>query len=218
MHLWYTRLSNPAFQQSYIDLINGIHRQSIRNLVACASLLLSGLFDRPAPCRQKSVPDQECIAHLNYFTDDEALLSIDEDSVNALHWPGDMTARILSEAFFHALHGIFDSIDRQNFLFKLHQFPRNQRSLTWDQRRWLAVTNLMWATGSKWLRCTLLDDDSGIENHLVYYARSRALGLDHRVIPDLAAMGSIMSTGLLSFYLFTNGSITRYGWYSGAER
>ncbi|ETI22146.1 hypothetical protein G647_06219 [Cladophialophora carrionii CBS 160.54] len=145
----------------------------------------------------------------NYFMDDEDLLSLDEDYVDALHWPGDLTARILCEAFFHALHGSFNCLARGRVLEELNKFPHNRMQLSWDQRRWLAVANLMWAIGSKWLHHAMLDDEPGMESHLVYYARARALGLDHRVMLDNPGLHGINALGLLSFYLFTNGSVSR---------
>ena len=119
---------------------------------------------------QEKLSDRTPATQLSYFMDDEDLLSLNEDYVDALHWPGDLTARILCEAFFHALHGIFDCLARERVLAELDGFPRNRRSLSWDQRRWLATTNLMWAIGSKWLQQAKLNDDPGMENHLVYYA------------------------------------------------
>lgn len=158
---------------------------------------------------QETISNRISATQLGYFMDDENLLSIDEDYVDAYHWPGDITAQILSEAFFHALYGIFHSFAREKFLEELSGFPRKQGPLSWDQRRWLALTNLMWAIGSKWLHQAMLNGDSGIENHLVYYARARALGIDHRVMLHDQGLHDVKALGMLSFYLFTNGSVSR---------
>ncbi|KIW67468.1 hypothetical protein, variant [Phialophora macrospora] len=157
----------------------------------------------------KNISDRTPAIQFNYFMVDEDLLSLNEDYVDALHWPGDLTARILCEAFFHALHGIFDCFARERVLQELDGFPHNRMSLSWDQRRWLAIANLMWAIGSKWLHQAMLDDEPGIESHLVYYARARALGLDHRVMLDYPDLQGINALGMLSFYLLTNGSVSR---------
>ena len=159
---------------------------------------------------QDKISDRTSATQFSYFMDDEDLLTFDEDYVDALHWPGDVTARILFEAFFHALHGIFDGFARDRVITELDGFPRNRRSHSWDERRWLAIANLMWAIGSKWLQQAMLDDGPGMENHLVYYARSRALGLDHRVMLDHPGLQGINALGILSFYLFANGSVFRY--------
>ena len=160
---------------------------------------------------QARMSERTPATRFSFYMDDDNLLSLDEDFVNPLHWPGDATARILFESFFHCLHGIFDCFTREQVLAELDAFPRNRHSLSWDQRKWLAVTNLMWAIGSKWLQRAKLDDDPEMENHLVYYARARALGLDHRVLLDHPGLQGINALGMLSFYLFINGSISRYG-------
>jgi hypothetical protein len=146
----------------------------------------------------------------SYYMDEENILSVDEDYVDACYWPGDEIAQILFEAYFHALQGIFNCIDREKFLLELFEYRNNKGPMTWDSRRWLALANLAWAIGSKWLSQAKLNDDLGLENHLVYYARARALGLDHRVMLDHPGMQGVRALGMLSFYLFTNGSVTRY--------
>jgi hypothetical protein len=174
--------------------------------------------DDGQPGGHANTSERSSATHLGYFMDDENLLSVDEDYVNAFHWPGGIVAQILSEAFFHALHGIFDCFAREIFLAELHDFPRHQASLSWDQRRWLAQTNLIWAIGSKWLHQAKLNDDPEIENHLVYYARARALGLDHRVMLDAQSLYGVKALSVLSFYLFMNGSVTRYAWWLDERR
>jgi hypothetical protein len=162
------------------------------------------------PDLQVDVSKRTPAIQFSYYMDDDDLLSLDEDFVDQLHWPGDVTARILFEAYFHSLHGIFDCFGRERILAELIGFPQNRLSLSWEQRRWLAMANLMWAIGSKWLQRALLDDEPGMENHLVYYARARALGLDHRVLLDHPGLQGINALGMLAFYLFTNGSLSRY--------
>ncbi|KEF53696.1 uncharacterized protein A1O9_10096 [Exophiala aquamarina CBS 119918] len=153
--------------------------------------------------------DHYSATQFNYYTDDDNLLSIDEDLVDALHWPGDVTVKILSEAFFHALHGIFDSFAREQFLTDLDVFSRIPHPLSWDQRRWLGVANLTWAIASKWLNRSMLNDDPTVEGHLVYYARARALGIDHRIMLNYPGLQGVRASGLLSVYLFINGSINK---------
>ncbi|KAK6363907.1 uncharacterized protein PV06_11576 [Exophiala oligosperma] len=141
----------------------------------------------------------------------EPLLSVDEDYLGAVQRPVDSAAQILSEAYFHALQGVFGFITREQFLQDLAQFPAQGILLSWDQRRWLALANLVWAIGSKWSHVAKLDDqDLHAKSHLVYYARARALGLDHRVLFDHPNGEGVQAIGLLSFYWFQNGSISRF--------
>ncbi|KAK4934450.1 hypothetical protein LTR10_024292 [Elasticomyces elasticus] len=136
--------------------------------------------------------DQDATTQLTYFMDEEDILSVDEDYVDALHWPG-------------ALH----AFSREQCLEELHAFAQHHGSLSWDQRKWLALANLIWAMGSRWLHRSMLDDIAGLENHLMYYARSRALGLDHRVTLDALDIHGVKRQALLCLYLYTNGSVTR---------
>lgn len=146
--------------------------------------------------------------NFNYFMDDTNVLAIDEDDINELDRPPLETAVILSEAYFHALQGAFHFVGRDKFLTTLHSFP-HQTALDWSQRRWLALANLVWAIGSKWLQISKLDHIYRSDSHLVYYARARRLGLDHRVMFDHPDIERVQAMGILAFYLFINGSIAR---------
>lgn len=145
----------------------------------------------------------------SFYMDDVDLLAVDEDLVDPYEWPLADAALILSEACFHAMQGTFPFILREAFLQTMFSFPRQRTVPTWGQRRWLALANLVWAIGAKWLQLTKLDQPNIQETHLVYYARARALGLDHRVLFDHPDIDRVQGIGLLAFYLLVNGSVTR---------
>lgn len=146
----------------------------------------------------------------NYFMDDVDLLSVDEDHVIAQEMPPLELSFILAEAYFHAIQGAFVFVHRERFLDALAHFPRKQSLLSWVERRWLALANLVFALGAKWLQQTEPDGSLVVYNHLEFYARARALGLDHRIVFDHPVLEQIQALGLLAFYLFMNGSIFRY--------
>ncbi len=136
---------------------------------------------------------------------------MDEDLVNALQPPSSAAISVLSEAFFQASEPILNLVAKAQFLERSTEVVHGLNNMSWEQHRWLASANLMWAIGAKWLHMAKLqDEDLGIENHLVYYARARALGLDHRIVQDHPNVGGVQALGLLSFYLWVNGSINRY--------
>ncbi len=136
---------------------------------------------------------------------------MDEDLVNALQPPSSAAISVLSEAFFQASEPILNLVAKAQFLERSTEVVHGLNNMSWEQRRWLASANLMWAIGAKWLHMARLEDeDLGFENHLVYYARARALGLDHRIVQDHPNVGGVQALGLLSFYLWVNGSINRY--------
>ncbi|KAI1608752.1 hypothetical protein EDD36DRAFT_447700 [Exophiala viscosa] len=146
----------------------------------------------------------------SYFMDDEDVLSIDEDYVDAFQLPDNMAMTVLSEAFFHACQGIFNFVARDQFLDKVALAMKRPNRLCWEDRRWLALANLIWAIASKWLHMAkLADDDVNIESHLVFYSRARSLGLDHRLQQDHPDARGVQALGLLSLYLMINGSISR---------
>jgi hypothetical protein len=144
-----------------------------------------------------------------YFMDDVNLLAIDEDHVDPTTWPAFELSIILSEAFFHAVQGVFPFILREDFLQRLLKFPRGTAHLSWSDRHWLATANLVWAVGSKWLHMCHLAAPGFCDHHLMYYARARALGIDHRVMFDHPDIGRVEAIGILAFYLMINGSVTR---------
>ncbi|KAK6364508.1 hypothetical protein LTS17_012131 [Exophiala oligosperma] len=144
-----------------------------------------------------------------FYMDDVDVLACDEDLVDPYEWPPGESALLLAEAYFHSMQGTFPFVVRETFLHTMLSYPRQRNMPTWAQRRWLALANLVWAIGSKYLYITKLDQSSPTESHLIYYARARALGLDHRVVFDHPDIERVQGIGVLSFYLLINGSITR---------
>lgn len=141
-----------------------------------------------------------------YFMDDHEVLAVDEDRIDQYQTPSFFMSLVLSEAYFHAVQGAFPFIIREQFLGNLYTISSYY---SWIARRWLAKANIVWATGSKWLEMTGMNDQASTENHQHYYARARALGLDHRVVFDHPDIDQVQGIGLLALYLLFNGSITR---------
>ncbi|KAK5260137.1 hypothetical protein LTR40_004708 [Exophiala xenobiotica] len=156
-------------------------------------------------------PEWLADAKFSYFVDEDDVLGVDEDFLDALRLPSSAAISVLSEAFFHASEPILNLIAKAQFLERSAEVVHGLNHVSWEQRRWLASANLMWAIGAKWLHMAKLkDEDLGIDDHLVYYARARALGHDHRIIKDHPNVRGVQTLGLLSFYLWVNGSINRY--------
>jgi hypothetical protein len=145
----------------------------------------------------------------SFYMDDVDVLAFDEDTIDPYEWPSGEDTYLLTEAFFHAMQGAFPFVVREIFLHTMLSFPRERGMPTWSQRRWLAQANLVWAIGAKWLLISKLNQPSVEDRHMLFYARARALGLDHRVVSDHPDVDRIQGIGLLAFYLLINGSITR---------
>ncbi len=146
---------------------------------------------------------------MSYFVDQVDLLSVNEDYVNPHQYPPVSTAMLLSEAFFHALQGAFYFVERGQFLNELMTVQAAGPISTWSQRRFLAVSNLVWATAARWLQITKLGERTDAEDHLIYYARARSLGFDHRIQFDHADVRTVQGMGILAFYLMINNSTQR---------
>ena len=144
---------------------------------------------------------------ISYFMDDKNLLSIDEDSIDPHEAPPLPITLILTEAYFHAIQGSFQFVQRVPFLEELETFSINTESPSWAQRRFLALANIIWAVGAQWLHQTQLERQGFAEHHLTYYARARALGLDHRIQFVQSDVQKVQGIAILVFYLLNNGSI-----------
>ena len=153
---------------------------------------------------------------LTYFMDDENLLLIDEDYIQPGQLPSAEIALTLSEAYFHAVQGAFQFFQRGWFLHELNELLTGNEPPSWAQRRTLRLVNIVWAVGAKWLQITQLQGQTMVEGHLAYYARARALGLDHRILSDHPDVEMTQAIGVLGFYLLINGSIQRSGCQSRA--
>ncbi|KIW17032.1 hypothetical protein PV08_04223 [Exophiala spinifera] len=162
-------------------------------------LLTSGVLD----------PHVFSATNFIYFVDDNEVLAVNEDRIDPYQRPSFSRSLILTEAYFHALQGAFPFVVRDEFLANLFDMSTPQHS--WRGRRQLAKANMIWAIGSKWLEMTGMNGEalSPTDTHPHYYARARALGLDHRVVFDHPNIDQVQAMGLLALYLLFNGSVTR---------
>ena len=151
---------------------------------------------------------------MDYHMDDVELLAVDEDHVNELEWPDVETSKVLASAYFDNLHGAFPFLFRAHFFSTIAAFPRFKAQLSWPERRWLAVANVVFAVGSRWMFLSgsqMSFINNGPHDHLLYYARARALGLDHRILMDHPLVEQVQALGVLGLYLVLTNHIATYG-------
>lgn len=155
-------------------------------------------------------------SHLDYHMDEANLLAVDEDSVDPMEVPPLPIARILADSYFETVHASFPLVDQSEFMEVLISQIHSRPPLTWNGRRWLSMANIIFAVGAKWLYMTrprgpdMQGPNIGPGDHIVYYARARSLGLDHRLIMDHPLIGQIQALGILGLYLIVNHQISRY--------
>lgn len=152
---------------------------------------------------------------LDYHMDEADLLAVDEESVDPMEVPPLPIATILAEAFFDTVHSSFPLIDKDAFMAVLVRRAHRQPPLSWEGRRWLSMANIIFAIGAKWMYLTrpletgVQEFNVGPGDHIVYYARARSLGLDHRLIMDHPLLEQIQALGVLGVYLIVNHQISR---------
>jgi hypothetical protein len=152
---------------------------------------------------------------LDYHMDEADLLAVDEESVDPMELPPLPIATVLAESYFETVHGSFPLIDKDIFMDTLVRRFHSRPPLSWEGRRWLSVANIIFAIGAKWMYLTRpFRAASGVPNvgpgdHIVYYARARSLGLDHRLIMDHPLLEQIQALGVLGLYLIVNHQISR---------
>ena len=152
---------------------------------------------------------------LDYHMDEADLLAVDEERVDPMEVPPLPIATVLAEAFFDTVHSSFPLIDKDLFMDNLVRRSHKQPALSWEGRRWLSTANIIFAIGAKWMYLTrplgavVQEFNVGPGDHIVYYARARSLGLDHRLIMDHPLLEQIQALGVLGLYLIVNHQISR---------
>jgi hypothetical protein len=146
---------------------------------------------------------------MNYHLDEADLLAVNEDSMEEEQWPD--LAGTMAGAFFDTIYPTFPFVDKEPFLQTLSTVrPQNTMPRFGANRRWAAMANIIFCLGSQWLFRGDANQPVGRDDHLIYYARARKLGLDHRVVLDHPTVEQVQMMGLLGLYLATNHQITRY--------
>lgn len=167
---------------------------------------LDTIFTHPQLDTQAAL-SAEVFIHL---VDEEDVLTVEEDFVNALQLPSYETSTLLSEAYFQSCMGTFCFIDRAAFFGELRRYVGKQDTLrSGAGHKWLMKANVVWACGAQWLQTSQIARSADLGSHLVYYARARALGFDHRVPLDHPDSDMVEATGVLAFYLMLNGSVSK---------
>lgn len=143
------------------------------------------------------------LSNFNYHVDDADLLSVDEDFLNPFEWPGPTIARRLAVTYFSVIHPCIPIIDSRAFWARFESLPLTGPG-TFEDRCDLATINLVFAIGAQFNYATNVEIYRVKFDHLTYYARARALGLDHRVPYDHPNLAQVRAMGLLTVYLLIN--------------
>lgn len=211
-------MGSPKFQDHSSAFVNLAHGKGASGFIGKLSeiswlgrareYILQNVTRIPEP-RGSTNLEWLAAADLNYHVDEANLLAVDEDVVDEYQWPS--MAATMAGAYFDTLYPTFPFVNKGQFLQELSQSYHFQEQLPIQQRRrWLAKANMIFCLGSKWFLQGNANSRVGRDDHLMYYARARKLGLDHRVVLDHPTVEQVDALGLLALYLIMNHQITRY--------
>jgi hypothetical protein len=157
--------------------------------------------------RSTGTAANESFTDSTYHAKPGDLLTIQAEEVNPLEWPPPAVARALVDSYFEKVHVPFPILSRNDFYRKFEAFPKDQ--ITTDDQCWLAVANMVFAIGAKFAYLTDADFRGDDRDHLVYYARARALGIDQRTLNQDPELQHIACLGVLGLYLLATDQLNR---------
>ncbi|KAJ4295076.1 hypothetical protein N0V90_007084 [Kalmusia sp. IMI 367209] len=133
-------------------------------------------------------------------------------TVNMFELPPRETAKTLLNSYMITVQGSFPFLSETSFR---HQFDQYYNSVLYGtpcslSHRWLALLNLVFAIGTKYLRLLETVCQPEDQDHHIYYSRGHMLGIDGFSLvgghPDLL---EIQLTALLAFYFLSIGHVNR---------
>jgi hypothetical protein len=165
---------------------------------------VSGLPSPSATPRADTKGDP-LVAWSNYYLDDMDLPAAVQMDIYEV--PSRETATRLFNAYLTSVHPSYPIIGISTFVSQFQVFF-NQPTLR-PGSKWLAILNLIFAIGAKYIHLTDCEWKGREDDHHVYFSRAKALSLDDQLLhhPDLQ---QLQVEGLVSFYLLASGHINRY--------
>ena len=140
-----------------------------------------------------------------YHCDDLSMM-ITED-VEPYQVPPLQTADVLFKCYLETVHPSFPIIGKTTFLDQYRTYYRKHLQAG---ANWLAILNLIFAIGAKYLH--LIQAELGGEDerdHLIYFTRARLLGFNTESILDHAGLQHVQVAALMAFYLTAINQISR---------
>ena len=148
------------------------------------------------------------IAASSYHCDDLDIL-LPNDEVNSLVLPARPIADILFNSYMETVHPTFPIIGKKTFLDQ-YQKGFAMPELARANQNWLAILNLIFAIGARYLHLIQGQWHGKEEDHLIYFTRARLRGFMSVAVLGDAELQKIQITGLMAFYLMATNQINRY--------
>jgi hypothetical protein len=155
--------------------------------------------------------DDISLAQASYHANNADIITIDKSQVNPFEWPTPAVALAHVASYFDTIHSAFPIVYKRGFMNKFNQFQRHSvGNLSSTNRRWLSQINIVFAIGAKFAHLTKADYRGNEYDHLIFYARAKALGLEHQRLTDRPELDQLACVGLLGLYLIVDHQISRY--------
>lgn len=124
--------------------------------------------------------------------------------------PPPETANRLVDYYFAHVHPDFPILLKDDFMRKFHYYSNNRVSNSPEiDNMVLCQINCVFAISCTISHLTNLEYDGDHRDHLIYYARTRALGLEQQPFNARTSIDFICALGLLGLYLVSNYYINR---------
>ncbi|PLB49635.1 fungal-specific transcription factor [Aspergillus steynii IBT 23096] len=143
------------------------------------------------------------ISMLSYHLDDLSIPILESVDPYALP-PKELADRFFG-AYLESVYPTFMVIRRKTFA---DQYEKFYREPSHPPRTWLAILNLIFAIGSRYLRL-INSSDAGDMDDLVYLNRARKLALSGNVLFEHADLQQIQVEALAAFYLLSLDQVNR---------
>ncbi|WEW54832.1 hypothetical protein PRK78_000257 [Emydomyces testavorans] len=149
---------------------------------------------------------QDC----TYFSGEipQSQLSGISQSINAaLQLPPKSTGELLIRSYFSTVHPVFPIIPEEDFVFQYHSYyqttqPPNGSCL------WVAILNVVFAIGALYTRYVQIPCER-LEDHIIYWIRSRVLGQEPIQMTGLPTMEHIRLLTISGMYCIASYQINR---------
>ena len=166
---------------------------------------IASCVSSPGPNSPSNGHGDSCIALSNYYLDDLDLPCVNH--LDAYEVPTREAAGRLFNAYLSSVHPSFPIIGVSTFASQFQAFF-SQPTLK-PGRKWLAILNLIFAIGARFVYLTDSSLHQHGKEHMTYFSRAKVLSLDDQFLqhPDLQ---QLQVEGLASFYLLVLGHMNRY--------
>lgn len=147
--------------------------------------------------------------------DDGDFPKIDPESVNMYDMPPMDLAQTLVNAYFKYVHPVLPIVSEPDFRDKFDKYavrgrsPNDQEQIGSTQQNFLCSLNLVFAIAARHAHIIEADYQGSENDHLIYFARASAMGLDSRALHEDAELENTTSLGLVSLYFLTLEHINR---------